>query len=58
MRRQRINELWDLVGHLTAPTQKDQCVNAAVEAMRLLREEGYLLDAAAFFNEARPIIHS
>ena len=58
VRRQRINELWNLVGHLTAPTQKDQCVNAAVEAMRLLREEGYWLDAAAFFNEARPVIHS
>ncbi|KAN0132352.1 hypothetical protein V8E53_009778 [Lactarius tabidus] len=57
VRRQRVNELWEIIGRLT-PTmeEEDQCSSAAVEAcvegIRLLQEEGELVDADGFMKEA------
>ena len=53
-RRRRVNELWEITG-LFSPTQREQCLIVVVEAMHLLREEGYLDDVDDFLNEAGPI---
>jgi hypothetical protein len=53
-RRRKVNELWEIAGRLT-PTQEDQCFNVVVEAMCLLRQEGYLDDEADFLYEAGPM---
>ena len=54
VRRQRVNEIWEIIRHFT-PTQEQQCFNVVVEAMRLLREEGFLDGVDRFLNEAGPI---
>jgi hypothetical protein len=54
-RRQKVNELWETAGRFT-PTQEVQgLVDLAVEAMGLLRKEGYLEDVEDFLNEAGPM---
>jgi hypothetical protein len=53
-RRRKVNELWEIAGRLI-PTQEDQCFNVVVEAMCLLRQEGYLDDEADFLYEAGPM---
>jgi hypothetical protein len=50
-RRQKVNELWKFTRSYT-PAQGVQCLNVIVEAIRLLKEEGYLADADDFTNEA------
>jgi hypothetical protein len=55
-RRQKVNELWELAGSFTpTDTWGVQCLSVAVEAIRLLQEEGYLADADNFTNDAGPI---
>ena len=53
-RRQKIHALWEVVTRFT-PTQAVQCLKSIAEAIRLLKEEGYLADADDFMNEAGPI---
>ena len=53
-RRQKLNELWEIVKCLT-PAQKDQISNVVTEGICLLREEGRLMNAVDFRNEAGPI---
>jgi hypothetical protein len=59
VRRRRVNELWEIAGRFTPP-QREQCLIVVVEAMRLLREEGYLDGVPEFMKEAGPIcaLHS
>ena len=53
-RRQRLDELWETAGYL-AFTQEDQCSKVVDEGIRLLREEGCLMDAYEFMDEAGPM---
>ena len=53
-RRVKLNELWEIIPSFT-PTQGIQRLNVIVEAIHLLREEGYLTDADDFTNMAVPV---
>ena len=59
-RRQKVNELWEVIESLNGPGHGVRCLNVVVEAIRLLREEGYLADAHDFTKEAGPVcaVHS
>ena len=50
-RRQKVDELWEAINRLK-PAKAVQCLNLVVDAIRLLREEGYLADEDDFTNEA------
>ena len=50
-RRVKVNDLWEIIPRFT-PTQGTQRLNVIVEAIHLLREEGYLADADDFTNDA------
>jgi hypothetical protein len=60
VRRQRVNELWEIAGRFTPAQGFQSYVNVVVEAMRLLQEEGYLDGVDDFMKEAGPIgaLHS
>ena len=53
-RRQRLKELWEIVGRST-PTQEDQSLKAINEGVRLLQEEGCLIEADDFMREDCPM---
>ena len=59
-RRQKVTELLEVIASLNDPNQGVRCLNAVVEGVRLLQEEGYLADAHDFTKEAGPVcaIHS
>ena len=50
-RRVKVNELWEIIPSFT-PMQGIQRLNVIVEAIHLLKEEGYLADADDFTNDA------
>ncbi|KAF8257877.1 hypothetical protein EI94DRAFT_1670260 [Lactarius quietus] len=50
-RRVKLNELWDIIPSFT-PFQGIQRLNVIVEAIHLLKEEGYLADADDYTNDA------
>ena len=54
-RRQRVAELLEDIRDLNGPYEGVQCLNAVVEAIRLLREDGYLADMHDFTKKAGPI---
>lgn len=53
-RRMRVNELWEIDGRLT-PTREDQYLNVVDEGIRLLKEEGCLMDVYEFMDEVGPM---
>ena len=50
----RVNELWEIDGRLT-PTREDQYLNVVDEGIRLLKEEGCLMDVYEFMDEVGPM---
>lgn len=50
----RVNELWEIAGRLT-PTREDQYLNVVDEGIRLLKEEGCLMDVYEFMDEVGPM---
>jgi hypothetical protein len=54
-RRQKVNELWETAGRFTPTQDVEGLVDVVVEAMGLLRKEGYLEDPEDFLNEAGPM---
>ena len=53
-RRERLNELWEIAGHLS-PIQEDQVYNVGNEGIHLLQEEGHLVDTEDFFKHSGSI---